>query len=257
MNKLRKPVIAGNWKMNLSVDEAADFLYSVNENIPSSDKVESIIFPQFPALNYLLKSKDSSLLVGAQNMHYKDSGAYTGEVSPLMLSQLGITHVLIGHSERRQYFNETNASVNLKVKAALTHKLVPILCVGEHLDARTKNSTNIVLAHQIYQALKDVSKEDVTKVIIAYEPVWAIGTGVTATNTQANDTIKAIRAMVKNLYGDDISSTIRILYGGSVNTSNIKELLLMSDIDGALVGGASLKSDSFNYLLKVTKELVG
>ncbi|MDR2867551.1 MAG: triose-phosphate isomerase [Acholeplasmatales bacterium] len=257
MNKNRKPVIAGNWKMNLTVDEAIDFLYCINENLPAPQDVQAIIFPQFPALNYLLKSKDSALFVGAQNMHYLDNGAYTGEVSPLMLKNLGITHVLIGHSERRQYYNESNQTVNLKVISAIKHDLVPILCVGEKLSARTNNSTNIVLAHQIKQAFQNISPEDVPKVIIAYEPIWAIGTGVTATKEQANETIKDLRNMIKKLYNVKVSESIRILYGGSVNSANIKELLTMSDIDGALVGGASLKSESFNYLLKVTKELVG
>jgi len=256
MNKNRKIVVAGNWKMNLTLDESSEFILDIHDSIPSKKQIETIIFPQFPTLNLLLKSKSKNLFIGAQNMHYKDAGAYTGEVSPVLLKQLTVTHVLIGHSERRQYFNETNETVNLKILSAISHELIPVFCVGESLDIRQKGTTNRFVKKQIVEGLKNVTEADLEKVIIAYEPIWAIGTGVTATSEQANDTIKAIRKTVSSLYGKTVAQKVRILYGGSVNTTNIKELLLMSDIDGVLVGGASIKVASFESLIKQTLELL-
>lgn len=236
--------------MNLTLDNALSFIYEVNENLPSNDRVETIIFPQSPILSELVNNQGKDLKIGAQNMHYLESGAYTGEISPAILKDLKVSYVLIGHSERRQYYNETNESVNLKIKAAIKYDLIPVFCVGELLESREKGSTNIVLANQIYKGLKDISAEDALKIIVAYEPVWAIGTGKTATSTEANDTIKSIRNMISKLYGKDVSSKVRILYGGSVNANNVVELLSQSDIDGALVGGASLKSASFIKLVE-------
>jgi triosephosphate isomerase len=180
-------------------------------------------------------------------MHYLEEGAYTGEISPNMIKTVGVTYVILGHSERRAYYNETDETVNLKVKAAIAHQLIPIVCVGESLEIREAGTTDAVVREQVIKAYKDVSKEDALKTVVAYEPIWAIGTGKTATPTQANDTIKAIRGVLRELY-NDAADEIRILYGGSVNVKNVEALLSESDIDGALVGGASLDPEAFLFL---------
>ncbi len=242
---MRKPIIAGNWKMHKTRDEALQFVYSVNQKVPSNEFVESVVCAPSPILRDLVKRQGDDLRVGAQNMHYLDNGAYTGEVSAPLLENIGVEYVIIGHSERRAYYNETNSDVNKKIHQALKYNLVPIVCVGESLELRESGETNSFVKEQVEAALKGLTAEQMVTLIIAYEPIWAIGTGRTATSEMANDTIKEIRNVIAGLYGKEVADQVRIQYGGSVKPSNIVELLSMSDIDGALVGGASLDPDSF------------
>ena len=246
---MRKPIIAGNWKMNKNRDEALQFIYNVNQNVPSSEFVESVICAQSVVLRDLVKRQGDNLRVGAQNMHYLDNGAYTGEVSAPTLENIGVEYVVIGHSERRAYYNEVDADVNKKIHQAFLYNLIPIVCCGESLELRESGETDAFVKKQVVAALKGLSKDQVKELVIAYEPIWAIGTGKTATSEMANDTIKEIRNVVKGLYGSEVSEAVRIQYGGSVKPSNVDELLSMSDIDGALVGGASLDSESFLALV--------
>ncbi len=241
----RIPVIAANWKMYKTKDEALAFIFAVNEMLPPRSKVESIVFSPAILLNLLVKREGNELRIGAQNMHYIDEGAYTGENSPLQVKTAGAEYILIGHSERRQYYNETDETVNLKLHAAYRHDLIPMLCVGESLEVREKGETKALLDQQLEIALKGITEEQALKLIVAYEPIWAIGTGKTATPAMANNTIKDIRAKLANLYGHEVAEAIRILYGGSVKTDNIEALLNESDIDGALIGGASLDPKNF------------
>lgn len=251
----RNIIIAGNWKMNNGINEAKEFVLNLTEAVSLSGRVKAIICPQAPLLHTMVKYKNKNLLIGAQNMHYLDHGAYTGEISPALLSELGVTHVIIGHSERRQYYNETNQSVNLKLKTALDFHLTPIFCLGENLDQRERQETNAHLTTQLDEGLQGIAKDDVLNLQIAYEPIWAIGTGKTATNELANETISFIRQHLAALYGKEISEKIIILYGGSVSPKNLEGLLQQSDIDGALVGGASLTSDSFIKMLEIAKTI--
>jgi triosephosphate isomerase (TIM) len=246
--KNRKPLIAGNWKMYKTKDEALAFIYAVNLSVPDRDLVETVICSPSIFLRDLVKREGENLRIGAQNMHHLDEGAYTGEISGPMLKSYGVEYVVIGHSERRAYYHETDENVNLKLKAALGHDITPIVCVGESLEIRENGTTDQVVSEQIIKAYDGVTSELAIKSVIAYEPIWAIGTGKTATPEQANETILAIREVIKTLYGAFVSDQIRILYGGSVNTKNINDLLSMSDIDGALIGGASLDPASYLYL---------
>lgn len=242
---MRKPIIAGNWKMHYTVDEAVAVAKALTPLVKDAEADVVICAPyiQLPAL--VKELEGTNIKVGAQNMHFEEKGAYTGEIAPSMLTALGVEYVIIGHSERRQYFNETDETVNLKLKTAYRHGLLPILCVGESLEDREAGTTDAVIENQINKAFLEISPEDALKTVIAYEPIWAIGTGKTATSEQANETIRAIRHMVMNLYGAAIADAVRIQYGGSVKPSTIKEQMGMSDIDGALVGGASLVADDF------------
>lgn len=242
---MRKPIIAGNWKMNKNRDEALQFIYNVNMKVPSSALVETVVCAQAPILRDLVKRQGDNLRIGAQNMHYLDEGAYTGEVSAPLLENIGVTYVVIGHSERRAYYNETDSDVNKKVHQAFRYGLTPIMCCGEELEVREAGTTNDFVKNQVVLGLKGLGSEQVKELVIAYEPIWAIGTGKTATSEQANETIKAIRNVVKDLYDTETAEAVRIQYGGSVKPGNIDELLSMSDIDGALVGGASLDAESF------------
>ncbi len=246
---MRKPIITGNWKMNKTRDEALQFIYAVKDQVTSSEKVESVICAPFPYLRCLVKRQGDFIRVGAQNMHFENYGAYTGEVSPDMLTSIGVSYVILGHSERREMFNETDESVNKKVHAAFAHQLIPIVCVGESLEDRENNTTNQVVDQQTVAALVGLTVDQVKQVVIAYEPIWAIGTGRTATAEQANETIGYIRQVVERVYGKEAADAIRIQYGGSVNPSNIKELMSQEHIDGALVGGASLDPKSFLSLV--------
>lgn len=242
---MRKPIIAGNWKMHYTVDEAVAVAKALTPLVKDAEADVVICAPyiQLPAL--VKELEGTNIKVGAQNMHFEEKGAYTGEIAPSMLTDLGVEYVIIGHSERRQYFNETDETVNLKLKTAYRHGLLPILCVGESLEDREAGTTDAVIENQINKAFLEISPEEALKTVIAYEPIWAIGTGKTATSEQANETICAIRHMVMNLYGAAIADAVRIQYGGSVKPSTIKEQMGMSDIDGALVGGASLVADDF------------
>jgi triosephosphate isomerase len=242
---MRKPVIAGNWKMNKDIKEAAELINGLKDKVKDA-KCEVIVCPPFIDLPAVVEAaKGTNIKVGAQNMHFEEQGAFTGEVSPLMLKSLGIEFVIIGHSERRQYFAETDETVNKKVHTAFKHGLIPIMCVGETLEQREQNKTFDIIENQIKKDLKGLEKEQVEKMIIAYEPIWAIGTGKTATSEDANDVIKFIREKVADMFGKDTADKVRIQYGGSVKSSTIKEQMAMSDIDGALVGGASLKVEEF------------
>ncbi len=253
MKKGRTPVIAGNWKMYKVRDEALQFIYSINQEVPSPEVVETVIFANDILLRCMVKRQGDNLKIGAQNMHYEDFGAFTGETSPKLLETTGISYVLIGHSERREMFNETDESVNKKLHAAKTHELTPILCVGESLETREEQLTNPWVKNQIEKALKGIKANEMKNIIVAYEPIWAIGTGKTATPEQAEETIKYIREVIKQIYDAEVASRVRILYGGSVNPKNIEALLNKENIDGALVGGASLDAASFLQLVKVAE----
>ena len=247
---MRKPIIAGNWKMHKTIAEAVEFVNDIKDKVNNTD-VEAVICAPFTLLKDLKEAtKGTNIKIGAQNMHYAEQGAFTGEISAPMLKELNIDYVVLGHSERRQYFNETNETVNKKVVKALEEGIDPILCVGETLEEREASETKNVCKEQTEKALVGVSAEDMKKVVIAYEPVWAIGTGKTATAEDANDVIAYIREVVKGLYGEEISEEVRIQYGGSVKPSNVAEIMNQSDIDGALVGGASLDVESFLGLLE-------
>ncbi|MGM8215268.1 triose-phosphate isomerase [Bacillaceae bacterium W0354] len=248
---MRKPIIAGNWKMNKLAGDGARFVMKMREDVPSEDKVDTVVCAPFIHLPFLTEAaRDYPIRIGAQNMHYEESGAYTGEVSPEMLKDILVDYVIIGHSERRQYFNETDETVNKKVHAAFKHDLLPIVCVGESLEQRENNETMSFVEQQVKLALEGLTDEQVKNVVIAYEPIWAIGTGKTASSEDANDVCKHIREVVEKLYSREVAEAVRIQYGGSVKPDNIKELLNMSDIDGALVGGASLELESFLQLVE-------
>lgn len=246
---MRKPIIAGNWKMHNTVSETLDTL---KELLPLTKKndIDIIICPSFISLYEASKLlTDTIINLGAQNMHYEDKGAYTGEVSPVFLKEIGIDYIILGHSERRHIFGENNALINKKVKAALKHNLHPILCVGETLEEREKNITFDIIKEQIECSLADLKGENLENLIIAYEPVWAIGTGKTATKEDANEAIGYIRKLLSESFGKETAQNTRILYGGSVKPDNIKELMGMEEIDGALVGGASLKAQDFAKII--------
>ncbi len=245
---MRTPIIAGNWKMNKTIDEAIELVREIKNNL--KDDVETVVCVPFTALSQVKKElSGTKLKLGAQNMHWEESGAFTGEISALMLKEIGVDYVIIGHSERRQYFGETDETVNKKIKAALKHNINPIVCVGETLEQRENNIEKEVVESQVLKALNDIDKEDMDKIVIAYEPIWAIGTGKTASNEEANDMIAFIRKILKDKYQQDVADKVRIQYGGSVKPSNITEIMNQSDIDGALVGGASLKPEEFIKLV--------
>ena len=245
---MRKPIIAGNWKMNKTIEETIEFINEIKDKL-NDDKVEAVICAPFTVLKDLKEAtKGTNIKVGAQNMHYAESGAFTGEVSATMLKEIGVDYVIIGHSERRQYFNETNEACNKKVLKALEVGINPILCCGETLEQREANETKNVCKVQVEEALKDVDVNDISKVVIAYEPIWAIGTGKTATSEDANDVISYIREVVAGLYKDK-ANEVRIQYGGSVKPQNVAEIMAQSDIDGALVGGASLAANDYIQLV--------
>jgi triosephosphate isomerase len=231
-------------------DDALAFIYAVNVKVPEKEKVESVICAPAIFLRDLVKREGEDLRIGAQNMHELDEGAYTGEISAGMLKSYGVEYVVIGHSERREYYNETDESVNKKLIQAVRHEITPIVCVGESLEIRENGTTNTFVKDQVVKAYQNVTEKEALETVIAYEPIWAIGTGKTATPEQANETIKAIRDVLVELYGTTIAEQIRILYGGSVKPNNVDELLAQSDIDGALVGGASLDPESYLTLVK-------
>ena len=245
---MRKPIIAGNWKMHKTIEEAIAFIDEVKNEV-KNDNVETVICAPFTLLKDLKEAtKGTNIKIAAQNMHYADQGAFTGEVNAAMLKEIGMDYVLVGHSERREYFNETDETCNKKVLKALETGINPILCCGETLEQRESEETKNVCKVQVEKALENVSKEDITKVVVAYEPIWAIGTGKTATSEDANDVIKYIREVLAGLYGE-LANEVRIQYGGSVKPANVSEIMSQSDIDGALVGGASLAPNDFTQLV--------
>jgi triosephosphate isomerase (TIM) len=251
---MRKPIIAGNWKMHKTSQEAAELVNGLLGKVKDA-KCEVVVCPPFTSLTQVLSlSENSNVKVGAQNMYFEESGAYTGEISPLMLKELGVEYVILGHSERRQYFKEDDELINKKVIAAYKYNLKPILCVGETLEEREASKTFDIIGSQIKKGLKDLDSEKVSNLVIAYEPIWAIGTGKTATSEDANNVIKFIRGKVREIFGDNAAEEVRIQYGGSVKPSTIKEQMSQSDIDGALVGGASLKADEFAAIVNFKEE---
>lgn len=246
---MRRPIMAGNWKMNNTVSESVELVKGLIEKVETAEK-DFIVCPPYTALytvSELVKGTDIKL--GAQNIHFEEKGAYTGEISPLMLKELNVEYVIIGHSERRQYFGETDASVNKKIKTAFEYDMKPIVCVGESLAQRESGSANRIVKDQLVNGLRNIDRVEAEKIVIAYEPIWAIGTGRTATSEQANDMIKFIRSVLADIFGKDEADTVRIQYGGSVKPSNVNEIMAQSDIDGALVGGASLKADDFSKIM--------
>lgn len=248
---MRKPMLAGNWKMNKTRDEAIQFVLSVGDNLPSS--IDCVVCAPAIILRDLVKRSPENLKIGAQNMHEKESGAYTGEISPVMLKDTKVDYVILGHSERRAYFNETDEKINLKVKKALEFDLKPIICVGEVLSEREENKTNDVLYTQVTKALDGVDITAPENIIIAYEPVWAIGTGKSASADIAEEACGYIRSVIAKMYSNSVANQIRILYGGSVSTKNIKEYMSKTNVDGGLVGGASLDPTSFVELCNACK----
>ena len=246
---MRRKVIAGNWKMNMLPNEAIDYIQAFEPMVKDA-KAEVILCVPYTDLFYcLMNAQGTNIKIGAQNMHFAETGAYTGEVSGKMLKSIGVEYVIIGHSERRQYYNETDESVNKKIKAAFENELKPIVCVGETLEEREAGKTEERITSQTRLALEGLSNEQVKNTIIAYEPIWAIGTGKTATSEDANNSIKAIRAEIRKIYGEEVAEEVIIQYGGSVKSSNAKELFTTSDIDGGLVGGASLKPEEFSKIV--------
>lgn len=246
---MRKKVIAGNWKMNMLPNEAIAFIEQITPMVKDTENEVILCVPYVDLFYSLLSAQNTNIKVGAQNMHWEEKGAYTGEVSGQMLKSIGVEYVIIGHSERRQYFAETDETVNKKVKAALANGLKPIICVGETLEQREQGKAEEIITKQTMLALEGLIKEQMKNIVLAYEPIWAIGTGKTATSEDANNSIKSIRNKVAELYGKEIAEKITILYGGSVKADNAKELFSTTDIDGGLVGGASLKVEEFSKIV--------
>ncbi|MDM5315227.1 triose-phosphate isomerase [Fictibacillus sp. b24] len=248
---MRKPIIAGNWKMNKTLSEARSFVEEVKGLVPSAEAVDSVICAPALFLDCLAdEAEGTPLAIGAQNMHFEESGAFTGEISPVMLKDLNVQYVILGHSERRELFGETDELVNQKTHAAFKHGLTPIVCVGETLEQREADKTKNVVKEQTEKSLSGLTDEQMKQTVIAYEPVWAIGTGKTASSEDANEVCAYIRSVVADQFSQDVADAVRIQYGGSVKPDNIKELMGMSDIDGALVGGASLEPKSYLQLLE-------
>ncbi len=242
---MRKPIIAGNWKMNKTAAEAVELINGLKPLV-SKSKPEVVVCVPYTDLQVVAQAVEGSKIkLGAQNVSWADNGAFTGEISADMLKEAGVEYVIIGHSERRQYFGETDQTVNARLKQAIKKDLKPIVCVGETLLEREKNKTKKVLKKQILEGFKDITAEDFVNIVIAYEPIWAIGTGKTATAEDANKTISFIRSLVKKNWGAEVAKALRIQYGGSMKPSNAKELMSMRNIDGGLIGGASLKAEDF------------
>ena len=250
---MRKKVIAGNWKMNKLPNEAIDFIDRLTPLVKDTKNEVVVCVPYTDLFYALLTAQGTNIKIGAQNMHFEEKGAYTGEVSAQMLKSIGVEYVIIGHSERRQYFNETDETVNKKVKTAFKHELKPIVCVGETLEQREAGKAEEIITNQTEKALEGLTDEQVQNTIIAYEPIWAIGTGKTATSEDANNAIKAIRDKICQIYGQNVGKNIIIQYGGSVKSANCKELFTTSDIDGGLVGGASLDPEEFAKIINYDK----
>ncbi len=250
---MRKPIIAGNWKMNMTPSEGVALVEALKPLVQDAP-CEVVVCPPAVCLAAVAGAlKGSGIALGAQNMHWEAKGAFTGEIAANMLCEIGVTHVIIGHSERREYFAETNETVNKKVKAAIAAGLVPIMCCGETLQLRESGGTDAFVAQQIKEGLDGLTAEQVAAIVIAYEPIWAIGTGVTASNEQAQETIAMIRGTVRAIFGDQAADAVRIQYGGSMNPKNASELMAMPDIDGGLIGGASLKAEDFSKVVHFDK----
>lgn len=248
---MRKPIIAGNWKMFKTGAEAKTLVSSVVRELAGFNEVEVVFCPPFTALAAVKELiKDTPCKLAAQNLYWKEQGAFTGEISPLMLKDVGCDYVIIGHSERRQYFGETDETVNLKAKAALAVGIKPIICVGESLEEREAGATETLIKRQTEQALAGITNEQIVDIVIAYEPIWAIGTGKSSNGEDANQVIGLIRQTIAGIFGTGVADQVRIQYGGSVKGDNIKEFMNQPEIDGALVGGASLETDSFLKIVR-------
>ncbi len=248
---MRKPVIAGNWKLNKTIKEAIDLVTLLKRKLTDCQSVEVVVCPPYTALSNVAEIlMESDIRLGAQDIYWDENGAFTGEVSASLIKEAGATFVIIGHSERRQFFHETNDTVNKKTKAALKNGLTPIVCVGETLQEREANKTFGVVEGHLKGAYSNFSREEVEKTVIAYEPVWAIGTGKVATPQQAEEVHAFIRKEISKMFGEEIAGGLRILYGGSVKADNITSLMAEADIDGALVGGASLEANSFADIVR-------
>lgn len=248
---MRKKIVAGNWKMNKTNCEGVATINELKSLIAEYKEVEVIIGAPAIMLSDLVKAAEgSNIKIAAQNMYNKDSGAFTGEISPVMLKAIGVNHVILGHSERREYFGETDTFINEKVKAALAHGITPILCIGEKLEERESGKTLEVNSRQVKGGMASLTEDEAKKVIIAYEPVWAIGTGKTATPEMAQETHNAIREVVREMFGSEVADGTIIQYGGSMNAANAAELMAQPDIDGGLVGGASLDAKTFAVVVK-------
>ena len=250
---MRRKVIAGNWKMNMLPNEAISMITELVPLVKNTQLEVVLCVPYIDLFYSLLTAQGSNIKIGAQNMHYEEKGAYTGEISAKMLKSIGVEYVIIGHSERRQYFKETDETVNKKIKAAFENGLKPIVCVGETLEEREAGKAFEIIEEQAQKALEGLTAEQVADTIIAYEPIWAIGTGKTATSEDANEACKKIREKIAKIYGQNVAERVIIQYGGSMKPENAKELLEMSDIDGGLIGGASLKAESFAKIVNYDK----
>ena len=250
---MRKKVIAGNWKMNMLPNEAISMITELAPLVKESENEVVLCVPYTDLFYSLLTAQGTNIKIGAQNMHYEEKGAYTGEVSGKMLKSIGVEYVIIGHSERRQYYNETDETVNKKVKAAFANELKPIVCVGETLEERESGKAFEIITTQTQKALEGLKENQVENTIIAYEPIWAIGTGKTATSDDANEACKKIREKIAKIYGQNVAERVIIQYGGSMKPDNAKELLQMSNIDGGLIGGASLKAETFEKIVNYNK----
>ena len=247
----RKPLIAGNWKMYKTVNETLAYIAGFKPLVADVDDRDIMLAPPFTSLDAAEKALEgSNISLGAQNCHWKDEGAFTGEISPRMLADIGVTYVILGHSERRHIFGETDEMIRAKIEAALKYELIPILCIGEKLEEREAGKTLAVLERQIKEGLKDFSASELRTLVLAYEPVWAIGTGKTASPEQAQEAHAFCRQVLAGLFGEDFAGKVRILYGGSVKPENIVGLMARPDIDGALVGGASLTPESFARIVR-------
>lgn len=246
---MRKPIIAGNWKMNKTIPEALELIHDLIPLVKDA-RAEVVVCPSFICLSSVKDAiAETNIQLGAQNMHWEEKGAFTGEVSPEMLKDLGVDFVILGHSERRQYFAETDEIINRKVMSALLHDLTPIICVGETLEQREQGLTAEWVRNQTKAALEGLVIDSVKRVVIAYEPIWAIGTGLTATSIDANEVTTLIRTAIAEVFGRDVAEEVRIQYGGSMNPANVTELMGMSNIDGGLIGGASLKAVDFSRVV--------
>lgn len=249
----RKPIIAGNWKMNKSLEEAVEFVKEVQDKLPDASEVESVIGAPALFLPTMIQTRtNDQLVIAAQNCYTEDAGAFTGEISPKSLAEVGVQYVIIGHSERREYFNESNQFINEKAKAIFRNGMLPIICCGESLEQRESGETEPWIKEQITEALAGLNADQVKQLVIAYEPIWAIGTGKSSSAELANETCGFIRSVVEELYSQDVANAVRIQYGGSVKPDNIAQYLAEEHIDGALVGGASLEPTSFIQLLEAT-----
>ena len=248
---MRKTVIAGNWKMNMTPSETKTFIEALAPMVNGMDKCDIVLcVPAIDIPAAVEAAKGTNIKIGAENVHFKESGAYTGEISAKMLVEAGVSYVVVGHSERRQYFGETDKTVNLRTIAAVNAGLTAIVCVGETLEERNLGYTETLLKYQTKMALTGITKEQLKNIVVAYEPVWAIGTGVTATAEQADEGNGFVRAAIAEIYGSDVAETVTVQYGGSMNDANAEELLAKVNVDGGLIGGASLKTDKFTAIVK-------